>query len=116
MGERVLLGPTRGRLGPLRGAAQVAQLLARADQAAVDFAGRVRPEPVLDREQHRLVEVGDPGARPPAVDEDPAERLQRLRLEIGGAELARQRASPLGVSRRLVEPAAAVRLLGLPQQ
>ena len=61
-------GPPRRRLGPLGGAAVVAELLARADQAAVHLAGRVRPEPPLDREEHRLVEVPEPVARVALVD------------------------------------------------
>ena len=57
------LRPAQRGLGPLGGAAEVAELLAGADQAAVHLAGRVRPEAALDREEHRLVEVAQPVGR-----------------------------------------------------
>ena len=56
-GEGVLLRPLPRRLGPLGGSAQIAQVLAGADQAAVHLAGRVRAQAALDGEQHGLVEV-----------------------------------------------------------
>ena len=70
------------RLGPLRGAVEVAELLTGADQAAVHLARRVGPEAPLDREEHRLVEVGHPLGDLALIDQDPADGLERLGLEI----------------------------------
>ena len=68
-GERVALGPTGRGVGPLGRPAEVAQLLAGADQAAVDLAGRVRTEPALDGGEHGLVEVAQALLGPALVDQ-----------------------------------------------
>ncbi len=89
--EGMLLRPAQRRLGPLGGAVEVADLLARADQAAVHLAGRVRPEAALDREEHRLVEMAHPLRDLALVDQDPAVGLQRLGLEVGRPEAPAER-------------------------
>ena len=112
----VPLRPTRRRVGPLRGAAIVAQRLARADQAAIDLAGRVRTEPSFDREQHRFVEVRQAFTRLPLVDQDATQSLQRLRLQIGHAEAPTELDDRTRVAGREMEVASAVRDLDVAQQ
>ena len=90
-GERVLLGPGQGGGGPFGRSVEVPEVLTGADEAAVHLAGRVRPEAALDGEEHRLVEVAHALRHLALVDEDPPRGLQRLRLEVGGAEPAGQR-------------------------
>ena len=82
-GEGVALRPLRRCVGPLGGAAVVAELLAGADQAAVDLARRVRTEAALDCEEHRFVEVPEPFCRATFVHQYPTKGLQRLGLQIG---------------------------------
>ena len=52
-------------VGPLRRPPVIAQLLARADEAAVHLARRIRRQPTLDSEQHRFVEERNPSAARP---------------------------------------------------
>ena len=77
-GERVLLRPLHGRLGPLVSPVEVAELLAGADEAAVDLARGVRAEATLHGEEHRLVEVAETVGHLAPVDHDPAHRLEGL--------------------------------------
>src|SRR5207247_1409026 len=112
--ERMLVGPAHRRLGPLRRAVVVADLFARTDEAAVHLAGRVRPEPALDREQHRVVEVAHPYRDVALVDQRPPLPLQRVVLPQPDRALARALAVALLVEQAvrqlaggdaLVEPA-----------
>ena len=80
--QRVALRPRQRGLGPLGGAAEVTQLLARADHTAVDLAGRVGSQAALDRRQHGLVEVSEPVGLPAGVDEDPPDALQRHGFDV----------------------------------
>ena len=114
-GERVALGPARRRVRPLGHPPVVAELLAGADQAAVDLAGRVRPEPSLDCEQHRLVEVREPVLGAALVHEDSTDGLERFRFEVDGAQAPGELDDRLRLLGGEVELTAAVRDLGLPQ-
>ena len=87
-GERVLLRPAHRGLGPLGGPVEVAELLAGADEAAVHLAGRVRAEPALDGEQHRLVEVAHALGDVALVDQHAALGLEGLGLEVGRPQRA----------------------------
>ena len=115
--ERMPLGPPQRRLGPLGGALEVADVLTRADEAAVHLAGGVRAEPALDREQHRLVEVAHALGHLPGRDQDAALGLQRLGLEVGRAA-ARGRVAITSVAsvERVGVPLLAVGRLRLAQQ
>ena len=114
--ERMPVGPAHRRFGPLGGAVVVAHVLAGADEAAVHLAGRVRTEPALDREQHRLVEVTHALGDVALVDEHAALRLQRLGLEVGRPQVAGER-DHVGRERgRPVELTAAVRDLRFAQE
>ncbi len=107
------LGPSRGRLGPLSRTSVVADLLARADEAAVHLARRVGAEASLDREQHRFVELLEAVARVAAIDEDASERLLGFGLEVGAAQLERELERAVGVDDRLFELAPPVHDLDL---
>ena len=96
--------PPCRRLGPLGGSAQVADVLAGADQAAVHLARRVRAEPALDGEEHGLVEVREPCLDLARVDEHAADRLQRLRLEVGDRSSRPSASARSASSTRRVEP------------
>ncbi|MFN8027800.1 MAG: hypothetical protein U0W40_16010 [Acidimicrobiia bacterium] len=85
-GERVLLRPLRGHLGPFRSAPEIADLLARADEAAVHLARGVRAEAAFDRGQHRLVDRRESAGRVAGVDQDAPDRLLRLGFLVAGAE------------------------------
>ena len=100
-GERMLLRPLQRGLGPLRGPLEVTDLFARADEAAIDLAGRERSEPALDGEQHRLVEMGHPFGDVASVDQYPpgawrasASRLadRSLRPSVTTLEVGAERA------------------------
>ena len=106
-------GPPRRRLGPLGGAPVVADLLARADQAAVHLACRVRPEPPLDGQEHRFVELLETVARVAPIDEHASERLLGLGLEIGIAQPSSELERAVHVHGRLLELSPAVHDLDL---
>ena len=114
-GERVALGPTGRGVGPLGRPAEVAQLLAGADQAAVDLAGRVRTEPALDGGEHGLVEVAQPLLGPALVDQQTTQRLLGTGLEVGAAQPASELDHLPRVLGREVEVAPPVGDLRLPQ-
>ena len=57
--ERQGVAPALRRLGPLAGPAEVDQLVAGAEEAAVDRARPHRLQLVGQRRQHRLVEQGE---------------------------------------------------------
>lgn len=86
----------QGRVGPLGGAVEVAYLLARADEAAVHLARRVRTEAALDGEEHRLVQVAQPLGQVAFVDEDAADGLERLGLEVGRRQAPAQDEGVIG--------------------
>ena len=114
--ERVLLRPLHRRLGPLGRAVEVAELLARADEAAIHLAGRVRPEPAFDTEQHRFVEMRHPLSDIALVDEHPALRLQSLGFEVGRSQAPTERDHLRREHLGMIELSVAVRSLGLTQQ
>ncbi len=111
---RMTFGPPRGRLGPLSRTSVVADLLARADEAAVHLARRIGAQPSLDREQHGFVELLEAVARAAAIDQDASERLLGLGLEVGAAQLERELECAVGLDDRLVELAPPVHHLDLP--
>ena len=94
--ERMALGPPGRRVGPLGRPPEVAELLARADQAAVHLAGRVRTEPALDGGEHGLVEVARaPRCGSALVDQHASERSAGPRPRGRGcAAGVRARSSP----------------------
>ena len=112
--HRVLLRPAERGIGPLRGAAEVAELLAGADQAAVHLAGGERAQLALDGRQHGLVEVAESLGRVTRVDEEPADRLEGRGLEVDRPQPASQCQGVAGQHRRSFELAGSVRDLGLP--
>jgi hypothetical protein len=81
-GERMLCRPGHGGLGPLGRPAEVSQLLACADHAAINLPGRVRPEPAFDRQEHGFVQMGKAGLGLAGVEEDSAQGLEGLSVEI----------------------------------
>ena len=107
--ERMPVGPAHRRLGPLGGAVVVAHVFAGADEAAVHLARRVRTEPALDREQHRLVEVAHALGDLALVDEHAPLRLQRLGLQVGRPQVAGERDHVGRERRRALELTASVR-------
>ncbi len=64
------------------GTVEVAELFTGADQAAVHLARRIGPQASLHREEHRLVEVRHPLGDLALIDQDSADGLERLGLEI----------------------------------
>ena len=69
-GQRQRVAPASGRLGPLGGPAQVAQLVARVHQAAVDRARPEQGELVGQRGHHGLVQQREPLGHPGLLDAD----------------------------------------------
>jgi len=86
--HRMPLRPPGTELGPLGRALVVAELLARADQTAIDLAGLERVQLALDREEHRFVVVGETFGGTAAVDQQPADRLESVGLEVAVTDAA----------------------------
>ena len=72
-------------------------------------------KPAFDREEHRLVEGGQPLGRVAIVDEHPAERLERLGFEIGRPQTPTEIDDFASRIRARLEIAAAVGRLCLAQ-
>src|SRR5439155_9580323 len=114
--KRMLLCPPSRGVSPLGRPTQIADVLARADQAAVHLAGRVRAQATFDGQEHGLVEMRESEPNPAGVDEHPADGLERFGLEVGRAEAAAECEGLLGQGRSVVEPSTAVCDLGLAQE
>jgi len=82
-----LLAPLLGRARPRSHAHQVAELVARVDDRAVDLAGPLRAQAARVHRQHRLVELREPRGRPAAAQvRQPREhQVQRRERRVPGA-------------------------------
>jgi hypothetical protein len=113
-GVRMTLGPSSCRVAPFRRPLQVAELFARTDQAAIHLARRERAEATFHRAEHRLVQTRESFVCLALIDQNAAERLQRLRFKIVRAQLLSEGDHVAREHRRGFQVAASMRRLSFP--
>ena len=113
-GRRLADRPVAPYLCPFRGALQVAELIARRDEAAVELAEDERPESSFGGEQHCLVEEREAVGGLAEADEDPSPTLERLGFDVCVPKAPADVERAPGLLERELECATPVRDLRLP--